>query len=123
MRHLAMILFLLVTAGLVVLAIPNFLVNVQLSLFAWQTPPIPLGWLLLLAFFLGALMLYIISVASAWEEKRTLLNLRVRVHDLERQLATPSAQPTQVSPVPLPATNVPMPGMPGPDISDMTTLH
>lgn len=123
MRYLAMILFLLVTAGLVVLAIANFLFNVQLSLFAWQTPPISLGWLLLLAFFLGALMLYIISLASAWEEKRTLLNLRVRVHDLERQLATPPTQATQVSPVPLPATNVPMPGMPGPDISDMTTLH
>ena len=123
MRYVAMALFLLVTAGLVVLAIANFLVNVSLSLFAWQTPPISLGWLLLLVFFLGALVLYIVSVASAWEEKRTLLNLRARVHDLEQQLAARPTQAMQVSSEPLPATNIPMPGLPGPDISDMTTLH
>ena len=126
MRYLAMVLFILITAGLIALAIKNFFIYVSLSLVVWQTPPIPVGWLLLLAFFLGALMLYAISVASAWQDKRDLLKLRVRVNELEQQAATRPIEAKPVSSGPLPATNpvIPMPGMSvGTDISDMTTLH
>ena len=45
MRYIAIIVFVLVTAGLAVLAFENFLSDVSLTLIFWSTPPLPLGWI------------------------------------------------------------------------------
>ena len=122
MRYIAIIVFVLVTAGLAVLAFENFLSDVSLTLIFWSTPPLPLGWILFLSFLLGAAMLFLVAAVAAMDERRELKRLRGRVKKLEGMVANVS--PVQSS---AGSPNVPMPGMdiPGskPDISDMTTLH
>lgn len=122
MRYIAIIVFVLVTAGLAVLAFENFLSDVSLTLIFWSTPPLPLGWILFLSFLLGATMLFLVAAAAAMDERRELKRLRGRVKELEGMVVNVS--PVQSS---AGSPNVPMPGMgiPGskPDISDMTTLH
>lgn len=132
MLYIAVIVFLLVTIGVAVLAFVNMPHDATLSFIFGQTQPLPVGLLLLLAFLLGALMLYLIAVSAAVDDRRELKRLRARVVELEQ--AVPARQPTPpeqsppVSPPPPPSTTpsapvVPMPGMPGTDISDMPTLH
>jgi uncharacterized integral membrane protein len=118
MLYVAIILFALVCAGLAVLAIENLQTEVQLSLIAWQ-PQVSLGLLLLLAFVLGAAVLYLLAAASAWQDTRELKRLRLRVAGLEQEAKNVSTDPLPgVTPI------VPMPGMPpNTDISDMTTQH
>lgn len=156
MLYIAIMLFVLVTVGVVGLAFANMPKDIVLSLFVWQTQPLPVGWLLLLAFLLGALMLYLITIGAAVDDRRELKELRARVAELENSMAAkngegiqgiytiqpgqamqpgqvgqvmqaePSGQITQSdqsSMVPPAAPIVPIPGMPGPDISDMPTLH
>ena len=120
MLYIAAILFVLLTAGLVVLAFENFLNDIALSFFVWNTPPLSVGWLLLLSCLLGAAMLFLVAAAAAMDDRRELKRLRARVRELEGVIAL--AMPVGV---PAAAPIVPMPGMPGtpPDISDMTTLH
>ena len=117
MLYVAIILFVLVSAALTVLVIQNLLNDVSLSLLIWQ-PHMSLGLLLLLAFAAGALMLYIVSAASAWQDTRELKRLRLRVAELEQAAAN-----ANTSPLPGSAPIVPMPGMTTPDISDMPTQH
>ncbi len=116
--YLVIILFLLITAGLTVVAIENFSNGVSFSLFAWHTPALPVGLMVLLAFFLGALLLYLISVISAWQDSRELKRLQRRVEELQGMIASATASQAPGATVP-----VPMPGMPPPDISDMPTQH
>ena len=118
MLYVAIILFALVSTGLLVLAIQNFLTDVSLSVIIWQVPHTSLGLLLLLAFVLGAVVLYIVSAASAWQDTRELKRLRLRVAQLEQEAANATT-----SPLPGAASVVPMPGMTAPDISDMPTQH
>src|SRR2546423_10395968 len=117
MLYVAIILFVLVSTALTVLVIQNLLNDVSLSLLIWQ-PHMSLGLLLLLAFVLGALMLYIVSAASAWQDTRELKRLRRRVAQLEQEAANATT-----GPLPGAAPVVPMPGMTTPDISDMPTQH
>lgn len=122
MLYIAIIVFVLFTAGLAVLAFENFLNDVSLTLLIWHTPPLPMGWILLLSFLLGAAMLFLVTAAAAMDDWRELKRLRGRVRELEMVVANVSpVQSSAASPI------VPMPGMgmPGskPDISDMTTLH
>ena len=116
MLYIAFFVFVVVTAGLAVLAFENFLKDVSLSLIFWNTPPLPVGLMLLLSFLLGAAVLFLIAAAAAMDDRRELKRLRWRVKELEGIMAkaAPAASPV-----------VHMPGMPGspPDISDMTTLH
>jgi len=120
MLYIAIVLFVLVTTGLAVLAFENFLNDVSLSLVVWHLPPLPVGWLLLLVYLLGAVMLFLIAATTAAQDARELRSLRERVKVLGERVA--AAEAPEGSPV------VPMPGMlggpgTGPDISDMTTLH
>ncbi len=123
MLYIAFIVFGVVTAGLAVLAFENFLNDVSLSLIFWNTPPLPVGLMLLLSFLLGAAVLFLVAAASAMDDRRELKRLRWRVKELEGVIAraapVASSAASPISPV------MPMPGMPGspPDISDMTTLH
>jgi uncharacterized integral membrane protein len=120
MLYIAVILFFLLTAGLVVLAFENFLNDVSLSIFVWNTQSLSVGWLLLLSCLLGAAMLFLVAAAAAMDDRHELKRLRARVRELEGVIALAvHVDAPAVAPI------VPMPGMPGtpPDISDMTTLH
>lgn len=129
MLLVAILLFVLITAGLAALTFENFQNDVTLSLFAWHTPPLSIGLLLMFAFCLGALVLYLLSATWAWRDARELKRLHLRVAELERSAApapvASSASPLEDQGSPASAPVVPMPGMsqPPPDISDMTTLH
>lgn len=125
MLYIAIVLFVLVTTGLAVLAFENFPNDVSLSLVVWHSTPLPVGWLLLLAYLLGAVMLFLIAAAAAAQDARELRSLRERVRVLEVSGERIAAGETTGGP-----PVVPMPGMPEmqgpgpkPDISDMTTLH
>ena len=78
-----------------------------MKVFGWHAPALPLGVLVLLAFSLGALILYIVSVLSAWKDRRQLARLRRRVAELEQAQANMYAQ--QYSH--FPSVRVPMPGV------------
>ncbi len=139
MLYIVIILFLICSGVLTVVAFENFTTQVQISFFAWQSPDLPLGLLLLLVYVLGAVLLYLVSAATALHDWGELRRLRVRVQELESLIAQqanvppvqrgPEAQvqeiqagqigqPMQAPPI------VPMPGMPTkPDISDMPTQH
>ncbi|MFL5627269.1 MAG: lipopolysaccharide assembly protein LapA domain-containing protein [Ktedonobacteraceae bacterium] len=119
MLNVAFILFLLVTVGVVVLAFVNFLNEVTFSLLIWQIPHISVGLLCLLAFLLGALMLYVISVAAAQREVRELKKLRDRVAELEQETTYQDVFNSSPAAISL----VPMPGMPSRNISDIPTQH
>jgi hypothetical protein len=82
----------------------------HISLFMWQTPNLPVGLLILLAFLLGALLLYAVSVLSALHDKGEIKKLKKRVAELESQ----SAQPIQTVPAQGISPIMPMPGMHGP---------
>ncbi len=99
-------LFLLLIGGtLTVLALQNLNVLVHITFFMWTTPDLPLGLWLVAAFLLGALLLYIISLFSAWSDRREARRLRARVAELEQHAASP--QPVSQGPI----TPAPMPGM------------
>jgi len=121
MLYLAIVLFALVTTGLAVLAFANFFNEVSLWLIIWHTPPLPIGWLLLLSYLLGAVMLFLIAAATASRDTHELKRLRAKVEEMGKAMPVSTTAPPGVS------SPVPMPGMQGskpkPDISDMTTLH
>ena len=111
MFYLVLLIFALAGSALVVLTIENITTQVQFAVFAWQSPNFPLGLVVLIAFILGALLLYIVSALSALHDRGEKRRLRKRVHELEQQLAaiTPP-QPvvqTQVPVVPMPGVGVP----------------
>ena len=111
MFYLVLLIFALAGSALVVLTIENIATQVQFAVFAWQSPNLPLGLVVLIAFILGALLLYIVSALSALRDRGEKRRLRKRVNELEQQLAaiTPP-QPvvqTQVPVVPMPGVGVP----------------
>jgi uncharacterized integral membrane protein len=82
-----LIIFVLLGGALAVLAYENFTtlrVEIHLTLFGWHAPALPLGVLLLLSCLLGALLLYIVTLLSAWRDRRQLARLRRRVAELEQ---------------------------------------
>lgn len=112
------IIFVLVGGALAVLAFENFAtltIEVHVKVFGWHAPALPLGVLVLLAFLLGALLLYIVSVLSAWKDRRQLARLRRRVAELEqaRTQAQTNGYPFQYPQhySHSPTIRVPMPGV------------
>jgi len=70
-----LIIFALAGAALLALAFENIAtltIVVHVKVFGWHAPAFPLGVLVLLAFLLDALLLYIVSVLSAWKDRRQL---------------------------------------------------
>lgn len=111
-----LVIFVLVGGVLAVLAFENFAtltIEVHLRVFGWHTPALPLGLVLLLAFLLGALLLYVVTVLSAWRDRRQLAKLRKRVAELEQGQMYLYAQqypPSVTIPMPgIQATNTPPP--------------
>ena len=91
----ALLLVALVGGPLVVLVAENsatLLIEVPLTLFGWHAPQVPLGLILLLSCLVGALLLYLVAVCSAWRDRRTLVQLRSRVVELEQAQATLTPQ-------------------------------
>jgi uncharacterized integral membrane protein len=95
MIYLILIVFVLVGSAMAVLALENIPTEVQLTLFIWHIPHFPLGVLLLVAFLLGALLLYVVSILSALQERREVKKLRARVVELEQIVAKPPGGPLQ----------------------------
>jgi uncharacterized integral membrane protein len=118
MLFVAIGLFLLVTAGIAVLAYANLQDEAPLSLLIWHVPAVSVGLVCLFAFLLGALMLYFISLAASRQEGGELRKLRKRVAELEGGTLQEAAGTT-----PIAGPVVPMPGMRDMDISDIPTQH
>jgi len=81
--YIILLIFVLVGGSLTLLMLQNS-TPVQVSLFAWHSPTLPLGVLLLAAFLLGALLLYAVAVASAWQNHREVKQLRAKLAELEQ---------------------------------------
>src|SRR5947209_7100739 len=101
-----LVLFILAGGLITVLAIENIatlMIGVHLTFFSWHAPTLPLGIVLLLSCVLGALLLYIVTVLSAWRERRELRRLRKRVAELEQaqaHISLQQASPPVIVPIP-----------------------
>ncbi len=103
-----LIIFVLAGGALAVLAYENFAtltIEVHLRVFGWHAPALPLGVVVLLACLLGALLLYIVTVLSAWRDRRQLARLRRRVAELEQMQMNGYLQQYSSS------ATIPMPGI------------
>ena len=116
MLFFILLLFILAGSIFAAIMIENLMTSVHLVLFGWQTPELPVGLLVLSAFLLGALVLYIVSFLSARSDRRELKGLRKRISELE-QLQTMQQRPANVPP-PMPmsplhsnTSTLQMPGM------------
>ena len=110
MVYIILLIFVLVGGSLTLLMLQNS-APAHFSLFGWQSPEMPLGVFMLAAFLLGALILYAVAIASAWQDRREVKHLRARIAALEQaQMRSPSG-PMQAVP---PVAPLPMPGMSAP---------
>jgi uncharacterized integral membrane protein len=112
--YLVLFICLLVGCGLAIVTLQNLSMDVQYTLFVWQTPHLPLGLLVVVAFLFGAFVLYIISVLSAIQDRREVRRLQRRVTELERAATRVSSGPLLRPPSsPLqgtgPSTTAPLP--------------
>jgi len=113
MFFVALLLFTLIACALIVVVVQNLATQLALVVFAWQLPSLPVGLLLLGAFILGAILLYIVSALSALRDQRERRLLQKRIQVLEQQLQertlqTPQAMPImQPVPPPMPVQDVP----------------
>ncbi len=110
MLYIVLLVIVLVGGTLAVLVIENFSAfasATQLSFFIWQTPPLPIGLWLLISCLFGAVVLYVISVTTALQERRELHMLRKRLAELEQAQVRQPSGPLQVFPSPI----VPIPGI------------
>ena len=119
MIYLVLLICLLVGSTLTIVALQNMSTEEQFMLFTWSTPRIPLGILVLVAFLLGALVLYIISLLSAVQDRREVRRLRRRVAELERAAARAPSGPLAKAPsgplrVTGSSTTEPLPGVSSP---------
>jgi uncharacterized integral membrane protein len=113
---LFLVVFLIVGGALTVVTVQNLSTPVQLILFGWQTPVIPVGLLVFLAFLLGALLLYLVAFLAARHDRREIKQLRQRVKELEhekQQVAYNVPPINMMQPQPGPPI-MRMPGMSGP---------
>ncbi len=110
MFFVILIVFVVFASFLTIITVQNLGTPVLLTVFAWHIPVLPLGLAVVFSFVLGALLLYVISLLSAWRDGREMKRLRQRIAELEQ-----AAKGSMVA-APLPnggITAVPMPGMPG----------
>jgi uncharacterized integral membrane protein len=108
--YLILVLLLLVGGSLTWITIHNLSSPQALDVFIWRTPVLPVGLLVLFAFLLGALLLYIVSILSALADYAEIRQLRKRVAELEHAREIPVQEPP-----PPPTTSgptAPMPGLP-----------
>jgi uncharacterized integral membrane protein len=94
---LIFLLFFLLCGGLVVLTVFNFATQVHLTVASWQSPDLPIGFWMILAFVLGAILFYLFTLASARSDRREMKRLQKQVSALEQEKAAASvaAAPVQ----------------------------
>jgi uncharacterized integral membrane protein len=110
MLFLILLLFILAGGIFAVITVQNLMTSVHLTLFGWQTPELPVGFIILSAFFVGALVLYLVSFLSAHNDKRKLKELHARINELQQQQAM-QQRPISMSPSHSNASQLQMPGM------------
>ncbi len=113
MFFLLLLLFLLVGGIFAVITVENLTTPVHMILFGWQTPEVPVGLLVLAAFLLGALVLFLVAFLSAWSDKRELKGLHGRIHELEQQqlMQQRAATMPPMAPLRTNSSALQMPGM------------
>jgi len=111
--YIVLLLFLLIGSALTVITVQNLDTPVHVALFSWQTPELPIGVMLIIAFLAGALLLYLISLLSAWKERRELRRLRRRVRELEQRDALKLPPGAIAPPAGALSPSAPLMGMPG----------
>lgn len=114
MFFLMIVLFGAVGVALTILTMQNFSTLAHLTIFTWQTPNLPLGLLILIAFLTGAFLLYLVSAIWAWLDQREVKKLRKRIAELEKQVAANATVSGPVSGHGIPVfvtPTIPMPGM------------
>ncbi|GHO73700.1 hypothetical protein KSD_14710 [Ktedonobacter sp. SOSP1-85] len=94
MFYLVLVMIVLAGGVITLVAVQNLSNTTQLEVLIWQAPALPAGLLILGAFILGALLLYLSSVGSAISDRKQIRKLRQRVKELEQQQAQ-SSQPPQ----------------------------
>jgi uncharacterized integral membrane protein len=92
--YLVLVMIVLAGGVITLVAVQNLSNTTQLEVLIWQSPALPAGLLILGAFILGALLLYLSSVGSAASDRKQIRKLRQRVKELEQQQAQ-SPQPPQ----------------------------
>lgn len=107
---LILLLFLLLGGVFAVVAVENLTTPVRLVLFGWQTPEIPVGLLVLAAFLLGALLLFLVSFLSAWRDKQEMKEMHERIHELEQQVQR-APNLSNMPPMHTNTSSLQMPGM------------
>jgi uncharacterized integral membrane protein len=104
-RYLLFLLFLLACIGLTAITVLDISAQVHITIMTWRSPDAPLGFWMLAAFFLGAFLLYLISVASAVHDRREIRHLRRLVNDLQRSTSGPADANVEAT-VPQPQNDV-----------------
>jgi uncharacterized integral membrane protein len=89
--YLILLLFLLACAGLVVLTVLDISVQTHFTILTWQSPDAPVGFWMLGAFFLGALLFYLVSVTSAVHDRQQIRQLRQQLNSLQPETGTPTS--------------------------------
>ena len=100
MLFLILLLFILAGGVFAVITVENLTTSIHLTLFGWHTPELPVGLVVLAAFLLGVLLLYVVSFLSAWGDKRELKELHKRINELEQQQAMQQRPPIAQQPLP-----------------------
>jgi uncharacterized integral membrane protein len=114
MFYIVLLVMVLLGMALAVLVIENFsffATVAPLLFFVWQTPPLAMGLWLLISCLLGALVLYLVSLKVALQERRELRRLRQRIAELERAQAPVQVRGPSGSRQTFPPLIVPMPGI------------
>ncbi|WP_157506367.1 lipopolysaccharide assembly protein LapA domain-containing protein [Ktedonobacter racemifer] len=93
MFYLVLVMIVLAGGVITLVAVQNLSNTTQLEVLIWQAPALPAGLLILGAFILGALLLYLSSVGSAISDRKQIQKLRQRVKELEQQQAQQAQSP------------------------------
>lgn len=93
MRHikaLCIILFLLLVVVVVAENIPNLKIpvvfGIDLWFFKYQTPDIPLGFVAVIAFFIGVISMGLFGIVERFQLKKQVKILQGKVNERERKL-------------------------------------
>lgn len=112
------VLFVIFAGALTVITVQNLDTPIALTVFTWHAPTLPVGLIVVFSFVLGALLLYVISLLSAWRDGRQMKRLQQKIAQLEQGTVN------DMAPASLPATGmnaVLMPGMPEKDVMQPPT--
>lgn len=130
MFYLVLVMIVLVGGVITLIAVQNLGNPIALEVLIWQSPALPIGFILLGVFLLGAILLYLASVGSAVSDREQIKRLHKRVNELEQQakqnqsqnqpppppnpIQSPQGPAAARSQMQSPSSMMQMPGMSGP---------